>query len=122
MKTALIIDDEIDIGELVKFFLTPHLDCIVLNDPSEALKLLEQTKFDVVISDYRMNLVDGFEILKKAHAHNPKCAKILMTGAYFRPNELNNTFDFSIQLIEKPFSAPELLIDNILEEITKNEA
>ena len=122
MKTALIIDDEIDIGELVKFFLSARLDCTVLSDPREALKILDQEKFDVVISDYRMSMVDGFEILKKAHKLNPKCAKVLMTGAFFRPHELNNTFKFSIKLIEKPFGSPEHLVDNIMEEIAKNEA
>lgn len=122
MKTALIIDDEIDIGELVKFFLSSRLDCTVLNDPLEALAILDQEKFDVVISDYRMNIVDGFEILQKAHKLNPKCAKVLMTGAFFRPNELNNAFEFSIRLIEKPFSSPEILVDNILDEIAKCEA
>lgn len=46
----------------------------------EGAKLLEESPFDLVITDLVMNDIDGLEILKRSKADQPDAEVILMTG------------------------------------------
>ncbi|HEX7670454.1 MAG TPA: response regulator [Polyangiaceae bacterium] len=45
-----------------------------------ALELLQNSTFDVVVTDMRMPVVDGTEILKRAHFLQPHAVRIVLSG------------------------------------------
>ena len=77
---VLCIDDEPDIvGNLRRFF---HRDYEVVTtcSGSEGIELIKSQRFDLIISDQRMPLVTGDQVLKVALEIQPDAIRILLTG------------------------------------------
>lgn len=76
--------------------------------PADALKRIDEKEFDVVVTDIRMDEVNGMEVLERALGRSGKTKVIMITG--FARVELaryameNGAFDF----IEKPFTPDDL--------------
>ncbi|HUR24618.1 MAG TPA: response regulator [Candidatus Thermoplasmatota archaeon] len=78
-----MVDDEHEMRYLTSAFLShafPSLDVKEASDGRAALALLAKTRFDVIVSDYRMPGMDGFAFLAKAAAYLPMSDCILMTA------------------------------------------
>lgn len=78
----LIADDEATITLLLQHSLEPHYQVTTVANGFEALKRLEATNFDLVISDIQMPIVDGFQLLKTLR-ENPAYVDlpiVLMSG------------------------------------------
>ncbi|MFE5321555.1 response regulator [Paenibacillus sp. NPDC056579] len=84
MIRLLIADDEPVIADgLYDEFIElgdPELDVIRVYSGKEAVRCLEKTKFDIVISDIRMPGVDGLELARLIHNDWPECKIIFLTG------------------------------------------
>lgn len=89
MKPAIyqiaVIDDEPAITELLKLILEENFHCEVeeYNDSIQALRRLQEKKFDAISLDHTMpNLtgMDMVEILREPHEINSKTRIILLTG------------------------------------------
>ncbi len=50
------------------------------NRPEVALELVGREAFDLMIVDYRMPDMDGFEVFAQARARRPEMAVLLLTG------------------------------------------
>ena len=68
--TVLYIDDEPELLEIGKLFLEESNDIFVTTADSatDALDLLQNKKFDAIISDYQMPLMDGITFLSSSRA------------------------------------------------------
>ena len=76
-----VVDDE----ELIRRILTEMLSeqgyaVTTASDGEQAVELLEQQTFDLVMTDLVMPGLDGIEVLRAARRTNPACPVILMTG------------------------------------------
>lgn len=79
----LVVDDEGDMRYLTRLFLEhafPKLDIREADSGAEALRMMERTTFDVVVSDHRMNGMDGVSFLREASRTVPATSLILMTA------------------------------------------
>ncbi len=77
----LVVDDEGDFVEtLVKRLKKRKFDAVGIGSGEEALTLLEQQHFDVVILDVRMPGLDGIETLKEMKRKRPLLEVIMLTG------------------------------------------
>jgi signal transduction histidine kinase/DNA-binding response OmpR family regulator len=77
----LIIDDEPRMVESLKTLLTMEgYKVIGENDPRKGLSRLNESEFDLVITDIKMPGIDGMEILTRAHEKDPFMGVILITG------------------------------------------
>jgi CheY-like chemotaxis protein len=65
MKKILIVDDSIDNISLAKYVLNEEFDCFVATSGFEALDLVKNIPFDLIISDYQMENGDGLWLLKQ---------------------------------------------------------
>ena len=79
--SILIIDDEpIAIKNLSHLLNKAGYQVTTRNTGSGGFKALEQQSFDVVITDLKMDKVDGMGILKQAQTIDPDLPVILLTG------------------------------------------
>jgi len=78
--TVLIVDDERATREGLRAALEDRFDVYIAEDVPTAMELLEQEKFDVLLTDFRLPKEDGMQLIRraKALAHPPIC--ILMTA------------------------------------------
>ena len=77
----LIIDDEPDFLEtIVKRLLKRQIDATGVDSGKEALRVLQEQSFDVVILDVRMPGMDGIETLKEIKKRSPLTEVIMLTG------------------------------------------
>ncbi len=79
---VLYVDDDPDLLELGKMFLEEPGDfsVITINSALSALTLLNEEKFDAIISDYQMPVMDGLQFLIEARTRFGKIPFILFTG------------------------------------------
>ncbi len=105
----LILDDEPIVGKR----LGPALakmggEVEVFEDPHQALKRIEEKIFDIVVTDIRMEDIDGIEILEKVKAKSDHTKVIMITGSatveVAREALGKGAFDF----IAKPFKPNDL--------------
>ncbi|PTX94597.1 SpoIIE family protein phosphatase [Opitutus sp. ER46] len=107
---VLVVDDEAEILETMKVFLRQRGDnCTTCSSGPEALQVMHDRIFDVMLSDIRMPCMDGLELVRRGKLLQPHTACILMSGAGSRGDIIAalkaGVFDF----VDKPFSSlPEL--------------
>jgi DNA-binding response OmpR family regulator len=82
MLSVLYVDDEEGLLTLCKIFLERTGEFQVQTEPSapKALDLLTAQKFDAIISDYQMPVMDGIEFLKRFRATDNTTPFIIFTG------------------------------------------
>lgn len=84
MFRVLVVDDEPDIADGLHTVLrhAEHLELDVYKAYSgvEALKFLERTRIDIVLSDIRMPGISGLQLVESIRQHWPLCKVIFITG------------------------------------------
>jgi DNA-binding NtrC family response regulator len=106
---VLLLDDEPIVGKRLKPALAKiGCDVEVFEDPKEALKRLDEKTFHIVVTDIRMDEVDGIQILERVLNKSPETKVIMITGyammAIAREAMEKGAFDF----IAKPFKPDDL--------------
>lgn len=78
---VLVVDDQEMHAQAVAESLTRiGYDCTIATSGQDGLKKIENEDFDVVITDLRMDEVDGLAILRKAKMELPDAEVVLVTG------------------------------------------
>lgn len=77
----LVVDDERDICRALEFLLTREgYKVVTTHNGQDALKKIETDDFDLVITDLKMEGIDGMEVLDRALSMNPNLIVIMMTA------------------------------------------
>lgn len=77
---VLCVDDEPNILRSLKWLLQRQFDVTVAPSGEQALALLAEGDFDVVVSDQRMPGMSGAELLREVRRRSPRSMRILLTG------------------------------------------
>ncbi len=83
MKRILFVDDDLAVLRGLERVLRAYGDqwkCVFIGNPAEALDLIGTGWPDAVVSDMRMPRIDGIEVLAKARADRPDCARLILSG------------------------------------------
>ena len=81
MKTILIVDDEVPILKaLSRVFFDTDYQILTAENGDDALKLLRAHKVDLVLSDMRMPLMDGYELLSIVKQLYPATIRVILSG------------------------------------------
>ncbi len=108
---VLVLDDEPIVGKR----LAPALAKVgcrveVFDDPRAALQRIADKEFDIVVTDVRMDEIDGLQVLEAAAAKSARTKVIMITGyammSLARKAMDKGAFDF----IAKPFTPEELRV------------
>lgn len=119
---VLVLDDEEAVRNLVETMLTRN-GCLVdtANDGRAGLRILLHRDFDVVVTDLRMQDVDGSAFLEQARSIWPWLGVIVLTGhADAASTEHARRFGVT-RILHKPVEMPELLRTVMEEAIEKKE-
>ncbi len=82
MARILIVDDEPDTREVLGEFLRAEGHAVVgADDADSALHQLDETEFDVVVTDILLPRITGVELLRRIQASYPHVQVVVMTGA-----------------------------------------
>jgi PAS domain S-box-containing protein len=111
---ALIVDDEADALELIRRVLeTQGALVTTVGSGEEALRLLEKSEPDVLISDIGMPGMDGYQFMRLMRAAEPKNRRTpaLAFTAFARPDDRKHAILAGYQAhLAKPFDMAELAI------------
>jgi DNA-binding NtrC family response regulator len=107
----MVIDDENIVGKRLKPALEKTGDIVEsFEDAKKALERFNEQPFDIVVTDIRMDDIDGIEVLEHVLAHSDKTKVIIITGyatvEVAREALAKGAFDF----IAKPFKPNDLRV------------
>jgi DNA-binding NtrC family response regulator len=111
-RSILIVDDEPDMLRLLKRSLEPDLECRVETAPSgkEALGMLSEEHFDLVLADIKMPEMDGLELLALIKRTHPDQTVMMMTGHGSIETAVEAMKNGAYDFITKPFDHDALLM------------
>lgn len=106
---VLILDDEPIVGKRLKPALAKiGCDVEVFTDPREALEAIDAKTFDIVVTDIRMDDIDGMQVMEHVLEKSSHTKVIMITGYAMmdlaRESMERGAFDF----ISKPFKPDDL--------------
>jgi two-component system response regulator YesN len=113
----MIVDDEEDLLYALQKLLSTWYRVDVFTSPVEAIKYAENAAqqlnyYDIILSDIRMQSMDGFEFARIMKKEYPKTKIILMTAFILMKEEFEeNKLDIPADdIIVKPFAISQLQI------------
>ena len=107
----LIVDDEkIKRVTLKEDLEDAGYDAFTASSGDETLELLKKEGFEIVVTDLRMQQMDGIELLKKVKADYPDIYVIMMTAYATVETAVEAMKLGAYDYITKPFSSDELLL------------
>lgn len=113
MSTILIVDDEVQILKTMRrLFSETDYKILSAENGMDALTLLEDNPIDLIISDMKMPLMNGYQLLSTVKEKYPHIIRISLSGyadeVAMRKRVLHNIADFSIF---KPWNNEKLLLN-----------
>lgn len=112
-KIVVVDDDKMVTSTLKTLFkLEGFLDTHYFNDPKEAIEFLKVEKPDLILSDFLMPEMNGFEFLSVAKEIYPEVSMILLTGYADKENAIRAINEIGLyKYIEKPWDNDDLIMN-----------
>ena len=106
---VLVVDDDAPHAEAVAESLARvGYECEVVTHGREALRVIEEGVFDIVITDLVMEPVGGLEILSKVKQELPDAEVVIVTGHATIPTAVKAIQSGAAQYLTKPLDIGEL--------------
>src|SRR5881396_4278487 len=115
---VLVVDDERSMRELLAIMLRQAGHEVTLAEGGEqAVEVLKNESFDLVITDLRMRKVDGLGVLRAAKEHSPSAVVLVVTAFASTETAVEAMKLGAYDYVTKPFKLEEikLTIANALE-------
>lgn len=107
----LIVDDDPLVPRTLRILLRKHgHEAEAASHVAEALTLLEDRTFDVIISDINMPGADGYELLREVKRTAPETEVILVTGYGTIENAVRGMREGAFDYVTKPVLDDEILV------------
>lgn len=118
----LVLDDEEIVRVSCKKCLTPEgYDVDVAANGVEGLAIIENNRYDVILTDLKMPDMDGMEFLAKVKERYPDTKVIMITGYSTVEHAVKAMRMGAYNYIEKPFT-PDALIEAVKEAMVGEKA
>jgi len=112
-KIVVVDDDKIVTSALKTLFrMEGFTNAHYFNDPIEAIEFLKLEKPDLILSDFLMPQMNGFEFLSVAKKLYPDVSMILLTGYADKENAIRAINEVGLyKYIEKPWDNDDLIMN-----------
>lgn len=81
MHRCLFVDDEpLILSSIRRLLRAEPYECAFAQDPHAALAACRACSFDVGVSDFRMPMMNGVELLREVRVLLPAAVRLLLTG------------------------------------------
>jgi two-component system cell cycle response regulator CpdR len=109
MARILITEDEDSLRSFVARALRMDgHETVEAADGAEGLEALDGGRFDLLLSDIRMPVMDGIELTHKAAAAHPGLKILLMTGYAEQRERADDLATKIVDVVSKPFTLPDI--------------
>jgi len=106
---VMVVDDEPIVGKRLKPALAKYgYDVEVFDNPVKALNRFDEKKFDVVVTDLRMDEIDGINVLEHVNKKTKDTKVIFITGYATVENAREALIKGAFDFIAKPFKPNDL--------------
>ena len=110
-EKILIVDDEPDmLSSCQKLLSRSGYSVETAGSGRDALKILREEKFDLILTDLKMPEVDGMEVLKRSKKQSPDSAVLVFTGYGTIQDAVMAMKNGASDFITKPFTPDHLLL------------
>jgi DNA-binding NtrC family response regulator len=107
----LVIDDEAIVCRNCKRILTEEgYEVFTETDPEEALRVMKEEVFDIVIVDLKMPKISGLDVLAGVKEIEPDTEVIIITGYSTVKSAVEAMKQGAFDYVPKPFTSDELLL------------
>jgi two-component system, NtrC family, response regulator HydG len=121
MRKILVVDDDKDMRLLLTRFLTKHgFETFNADSGAVAIKLVTETQPDLVLCDFRLDDMNGADLLRKIKELNHKTQVIIITGYSDVKDAVEVTKLGAFDYVTKPLFPDEILL-TIREALTASE-
>ena len=118
MKTLLIDDDELIRDALRLAFSKKGCFLMAVETAEEGLCVLQNNKFDIIISDFTLPGMNGIDFFKQAAINQTDTANVLISGN-ISPEKLSEKNAAKVHdFVQKPFSV--ITLAHTLAALTEN--
>lgn len=105
----LIVDDEkIALRNLEHVLTKEGYQVTATQSGSQALNLLDSQPFDVVLTDLKMDKVDGMQVLRRCKSEHPDIEVIMITGFATLESAVEAMKEGAFHYVAKPFRLDEV--------------
>jgi putative two-component system response regulator len=107
-KVLVVDDDQFALQSIAKVLEDESYQVVTAASGSEALDLLRQDSFDLVLTDLKMPGIDGLEILRRGREIAPQVVVLIFTGYASLESAIEALREGAYDYLVKPCSADEL--------------
>jgi DNA-binding NtrC family response regulator len=107
-KILVVEDEDIARKNLEHILKKEGYDVVSVNNGVKALELLHSTNFDLVITDLKMEKVNGMEVLEKSRGLQPYTEVVMITGYATVDSAVKAMKDGAYYYIAKPYKIDEV--------------
>jgi two-component system response regulator HydG len=107
-KILIVEDEKVAIKNLELVMKKEGYEVVGTESGQNALKLLDEYQFDVVLTDSRMEKVDGMQILKKCRELYPDTEVVIITGYATFESAVDTMKHGAFCCVAKPFKLEEV--------------
>ncbi len=105
----LVVDDEENVLSTVQAILQQEgYEVDAASGGAEAITAIQSRHYDLVLTDLKMPMVDGLEVLSQVRKHSPETVTIMMTGYASLDSALEAVQLGAYEYLLKPTEVPQL--------------
>ena len=109
-EKVLLIDDEKDFLDIIAERIRARgMDVSTTTSAEDAIHMVEEKSYDVIIMDFMMPGMNGFQTLKAIKEKKPEVQIILLTGNVLEENRIEAKKLGALDVIEKPPDLKDLI-------------
>ena len=123
MMRILLVEDEENIRDVVKLNLElEEYEVVTTGNGKQALKIIDEQHFDLLILDVMLPEVDGFQICEQVRLTNMDVPIIFLTAKDTSLDRINGLKKGADDYLTKPFHLEELLlrVNNLIKRSSKS--
>ncbi len=106
---VLIVDDEPEVREFLKFILKEHYEVVSVSDGLEAVEVVKSMPVDLVLMDIKLPYMDGFSAIRALKEVDPDIGIIVISATDSAQSAVDTIKMGAYDYLTKPFDTDRLL-------------